>query len=328
MRRTSTAAFYSLFTIIRWKFLNIREAKSISLTTIIINDSRMKKTSGGIPAEAKITNNEANGIPARVIDIVSHRPSRLFLILGGFFVANALVAEFIGVKIFALEDTLGIPPWNFNLFGQEGALQFSAGVLLWPIVFVMTDVINEYYGKRGIRMLSFMAVGLITYAFFMIFAAIWLVPADWWLVQNTSKGVADMQAAFSVILGQGMLIILGSLAAFLFAQLVDVISFHRIRELTGERMIWLRATGSTVISQLVDSFVVLFIAFKLGPELVGNVEPWSWNQLLAVGTVQYTYKFIMAVVLTPAIYLAHHFIDGYLGHDVAHQMKEKATNWN
>lgn len=286
----------------------------------------MKKTSESIEVEP--AEEETESLTFKVIDVVSHRPSRLFIILGGFFVANALVAEFIGVKIFALEDTLDLPPFNFNLFGQEGALQFSAGVLLWPIVFVMTDVINEYYGKRGIRMLSFLAVGLITYAFFMIFAAIGLAPADWWVLQNTTKGVPDMQAAFSVILGQGLLIILGSLAAFLIAQLIDVISFHRIREATGEKMIWLRATGSTLISQLVDSFVVLFIAFKLGPELVGNVEPWSWNQLLAVGTVQYTYKFIMAIILTPAIYLAHYVIDGYLGHETAHKMKQQATTWN
>ena len=288
----------------------------------------MKKTSDSIPVEMEPTEKETKNERVKVIDVVGHRPSRLFIVLGGFFVANALVAEFIGVKIFALEDTLDLPPFNFNLFGQEGALQFSAGVLLWPIVFVMTDVINEYYGKRGIRMLSFLAVGLITYAFFMIFAAISLAPADWWVLQNSTKGVPDMQAAFSVILGQGLLIILGSLAAFLIAQLIDVISFHRIREATGEKMIWLRATGSTLISQLVDSFVVLFIAFKLGPELVGNVEPWSWNQLLAVGTVQYTYKFIMAIVLTPAIYLAHYAIDAYLGQETAHKMKQQATTWN
>jgi uncharacterized integral membrane protein (TIGR00697 family) len=269
-----------------------------------------------------------NASKFKILDVLEHRPTFLFVILGGFFVANALVAEFIGVKIFALEDTMGWERFNFNLFGQSGALQFSAGVLLWPIVFVMTDVINEYYGKRGIRLLSFLAVGLITYAFFMIFAAIQLSPADWWVGQNVNKGVPDMQDAFSVILGQGLLIIVGSLAAFLIAQLVDVVSFHQIKEATGEKMIWLRATGSTLISQLVDSFVVLAIAFKFGPELVGNVEPWSWSQLLAVGTVQYAYKFIMAIVLTPLIYLAHYVIDNYLGHERAAAMKARAGSWD
>ncbi len=275
---------------------------------------------------------EADAEPAsfqgKVIDIITHRPSRLFIILGGFFAANALVAEFIGVKIFALETTMGWQPFNFNLFGQSGALQFSAGVLLWPIVFVMTDIINEYYGKRGIRLLSFLAIGLIGYAFLMIFAAINLAPADWWLTQNASKGVPDMQSAFSVILGQGMLIIAGSISAFMVAQLVDVVVFHRIKEATGERLIWLRATGSTVISQFFDSFVVLYIAFKLGPQLVGTVEPWSWSQLFAVAVVQYTYKFIMAIIMTPLIYLAHNRIDAYLGEELAHAMKEQATRWN
>lgn len=267
-------------------------------------------------------------LPRHAINVVSHKPSRLFIILGGFFVANALVAEFIGVKIFALEDTFGWAPFNFNLFGQKGALQFSAGVLLWPIVFIMTDLINEYYGKRGIRLLSFLAVGLISYAFFMIYAALNLAPADWWLGQNASKGVPDMQMAFSVVLGQGLLIIVGSITAFLGAQLVDVVVFHRIKEATGERRLWLRSTGSTIISQFFDSFIVLLIAFKWGPELVGNVEPWSWRQLLAVATVQYTYKFMMAIVLTPVIYLVHNWIDSYLGHDMAEEMKSHATKWN
>lgn len=258
-------------------------------------------------------------------NVTTHKPTRLFIILGGFFVANALVAEFIGVKIFALEDTFGWQPFNFNLFGQVGALQFSAGVLLWPIVFVMTDIINEYYGTKGIRMLSYLAVGLISYAFFMIYAAMNLAPASWWVGQNAERGVPDMQAAFSVILGQGLLIIAGSITAFMVSQLVDVTSFHSIKKVTGERMIWLRATGSTLISQLIDSFIVLIIAFKWGPQLVGNVKPWTWSQLLAVATVQYTYKFIMAIVLTPLIYIIHERIERYFGHDLAAAMKAEAA---
>lgn len=263
----------------------------------------------------------------QAVDVLRQRSTRLFIWLGGFFVANALVAEFIGVKIFALEPTLGLKPFNFNLFGQEGALQFSAGVLLWPIVFVMTDLINEYFGKRGIRMLSFLTVGLIAYAFVMVFLAIGLEPADWWVAQNSTKGVPDMQAAFRVTLGQGLLIILGSLMAFMGAQFIDVISFHRIKALTGEKFIWLRATGSTLISQFIDSFVVLYIAFKLGPDIFGNVASWSWPQLFAVAVVQYAYKFIMAIVLTPLLYAAHHVIDQYLGPELAASMKKKAMEW-
>ena len=81
--------------------------------------------------------------------LLGSRSTRLFIALTAFFVGNAVVAEFVGVKIFALETTLGLPPFGWNLFGQSGSLSFTAGVLLWPVVFVMTDVINEYFGRRG-----------------------------------------------------------------------------------------------------------------------------------------------------------------------------------
>src|SRR5215204_6923560 len=99
--------------------------------------------------------------------ILKDKSTRLFLILGGFFIANAMIAEFIGVKIFSLEDTLGVHRANINLFGSPFSFHLTAGVLLWPVVFVMTDIINEYYGKRGVRFLSYLAVGLISYAFLM-----------------------------------------------------------------------------------------------------------------------------------------------------------------
>ncbi len=256
--------------------------------------------------------------------VLSHKPFRLFLILGGFFVANALVAEFIGGKIFSLEATLGMEPFHWKLLGVEGTLQFSAGVLLWPIVFVMTDVINEYYGRKGVRLLTFMAVGLIGYAFLMIFAAIGLAPADWWRSLNSPHGVPDMQLAFEKVFGQGLIMIIGSLTAFLLSQLLDVLVFHRIKRVTGERLIWLRATGSTVVSQFIDSFVVLYIGFVGGPMLLGNFEPMPLNEFFAIGLVNYSYKFAMAVLLTPLIYLAHYLIDGWLGHEQAAQLRAEA----
>jgi uncharacterized integral membrane protein (TIGR00697 family) len=260
------------------------------------------------------------------VQLIEHRPTRLFLFLAGFFVANALVAELIGVKIFALEDTLGLEPWNFNLFGEVGALQFSAGVLLWPLVFLTTDILNEYFGQRGVRFLSYLTVALIAYAFFMIYGAIQLEPAAWWRAGAQVQGVPDNQEAFRVILGQGLFIIAGSLLAFLVAQLTDVFVFHRIRRVTGESRLWLRATGSTLVSQLVDSFIVLYVAFKLGPELFGGVsEPWPWSRILAVATVQYTFKFIVAILLTPLIYLMHGVIDRYLGLEVADRLRRSAA---
>lgn len=247
------------------------------------------------------------------------RSTRLFFILGGFFVCNALIAEFLGVKIFALEDTLGLAPFDWNLFGQSGSLSFTAGVLLWPVVFIMTDIINEYYGRRGVRFLSYLTVGLILYAFAFAYLAIALVPAGWWVGIQAEQGVPDMQAAFSVIFGQGMWIIGGSVIAFLIGQIIDVTIFHRIRRATGNRYVWARATGSTLVSQFIDSFVVLYIAFVLGP------QQWPIELFLAVGTINYLYKFVVAIALTPVIYLGRYLIDRYLGPELSKTLMARAA---
>ena len=175
---------------------------------------------------------------------ISQRPARLFMVLSALLITNALIAEFVGVKIFALEDTLGLPPFDWRLFGQTGSLSFTAGVMLWPIVFIMTDIINEYFGVRGVRFISWMAVGLISYAFLFAYLSIHLAPAAWWVTISADRGVPDMQAAFAVTFGQGLWTIAGSITAFLIGQLIDVSVFHRIRRLSGERFIWLRATAS------------------------------------------------------------------------------------
>jgi hypothetical protein len=247
------------------------------------------------------------------------RSTRLFIVLAAFFAANAVIAEFVGVKIFALEPTLGLPAFGWNLFGQSGSLSFTAGVLLWPIVFVMTDVVNEYFGRPGVRFISFVAAGLICYAFLFAYVAIGLAPAGWWVTVNADRGVPDMQAAFAGVFGQGLWTIGGSLAAFLVGQLIDVGIFHRIRAATGERWIWLRATGSTAVSQLVDSFVVLYIAFVLGP------QQWPVPLFLAVGTVNYAYKLAAAVALIPLIYLMRRGIERYLGPEAAGRLKAEAS---
>ncbi|HTE39926.1 MAG TPA: queuosine precursor transporter [Steroidobacteraceae bacterium] len=269
------------------------------------------------PASAS-PNNAADGqvISAHVTD---HRATRLLVILTSFFVADALIAEFVGVKIFALEQTFGVDVFNWQLFGQQGSLSFTAGVLLWPIVFVMTDIVNEFFGPRGVRFISWLAVALISYAFLAAYLAISLAPADWWVTVNQAQGVPDMQKAFGSVFGQGMWTIVGSIVAFLVGQLIDVHVFHAIRRATGERRVWMRATGSTLVSQLVDSFVVLYIAFVLGP------QQWSMGLFLAVGTVNYCYKAIMAVLMTPVIYGARWGVRRYLGVAQASEMEEAAA---
>lgn len=246
------------------------------------------------------------------------KPQRLYVFLAAFFCVTAVLAEFIGVKIFALEATLGIAPFEWNLFGQTGSLNFTAGTLLWPIVFVMTDIVNEYFGKRGVRFISWTAVALILYGFGFAYAAIHLAPADWWIGANANQGVPDLQAAFAAIFGQGLWTIWGSVIAFGLSQLIDVSVFSRIRRFTGSRMVWLRATGSTAVSQLIDSFVVLYIAFVLGP------QQWSYDLFFAVATLNYGYKMLAAVLMIPALYAVRKLIHWYLGHEHAEQLHRNA----
>lgn len=258
--------------------------------------------------------------------IIHHKPTRLFLILAGFFIANALIAEIIGVKIFSLEKTLGFEPLKIRLFGNELSVNLTAGVLLWPVVFIMTDIINEYYGMKGVKFLSYLTAGLIAFAFIIFIGAMKLTPADFFITSKTGSGVPDMSKAYNSVLGQGGFIIIGSLTAFILGQLIDVFVFHKIKKITGEKKIWLRATGSTLISQFIDSFVVLFIAFYIGTRVNAQKDDfvWPFKLFIAVGVVNYIYKFIVAIVLTPVIYLIHGWIERYLGHDVAAEMKQAA----
>jgi len=257
-------------------------------------------------------------MPAVTLSPLASKASRLFVVLAAFLAVNALVAEFVGVKIFALEPTLNIPTFNWNLFGQSGSLSFTSGVLWWPFVFLMTDLINEYYGRRGVQFISWLTIGLIVYGFIAAYVAISLAPAQFWVTVNQAQGVPDMQAAFSSVFGQGLWTIVGSVTAFLLGQVIDLAVFHRIRRVTGERWIWARATGSTAVSQLVDSFVVLYIAFVLGP------QKWPIPLFLAVASVNYAYKLLMAFALIPFIYLTRRVIHAYLGEEVAEQLRVEA----
>jgi len=245
--------------------------------------------------------------------ILKDKPTRLFIFFTAFFVANALIAECIGTKLFSLEALLGTKPANITLFGQSGlSFTLTCGVLLWPLEFVMTDIVNEYYGPKAVRSISITAVALISYAFLMFYLAIHVPAAGFWRSSSTASGVTDMQDAFDGIFGQGMRIIIGSLVAFLVSQIVDVTVFHKIKQRTGEKYVWLRATGSTLVSQLVDSYIVLFIAFS---------GKFTWQQILAIGMMNYAYKFTMAIVLTPVIYFVEARIEKYLGHEMTRKMK-------
>ncbi len=210
----------------------------------------------------------------------SNRKDLVFLLLAGFFVTNTIVAELIGGKLVQF----------FGLFTQ------SLGIILWPVVFVLTDLINEHYGKQGVRKLTYITVGLIIYTFLLLSAGIQLPAVSFSPVDDNT---------FKQVFGQSQWIIVGSVVAFLLAQLVDVYVFWLFRTRTGQRMIWLRATGSTAISQLIDTFVVQFIAFVVPGK-------WAFNQFLENASYGYLFKLLVALALIPFIYLGHFLINSYL----------------
>ncbi|MBB6459276.1 queuosine precursor transporter [Flammeovirga kamogawensis] len=249
----------------------------------------------------------------------------LYVALCAIFLTNAIVAELIGPKIFSLETFLSLQPAQISIFeGFTLDFNLTAGVVIWPVVFITTDIINEYFGKSGVKKISFITAGLITYVFMVVLFVTDLPPAQFWLDINavdSNGNPFNIEEAFDKIFTQGLGIIIGSLIAFLIGQFLDAHTFQWLRRLTGSKNIWLRATGSTLISQLVDSFVVLGVAFYV----FGN---WSFDQVIAVAIINYIYKFFIALVMTPLLYLAHFGIDKYLGKEFADKTAETAAQTN
>jgi len=204
----------------------------------------------------------------------------VYVILAGIFITNAVVAELIGGKLIYI-----------------GPYLMSIGILPWPIVFVTTDLINEYFGEKGVKKLSLITASLIAYCFVLLYFAL-KIPA----VKGDNL-VTDAQ--FNGVFGQSMWIIVGSITAFMVSQLIDVTIFHFFKNKTGNKMIWLRSTGSTVISQLFDSFIVLGIAFWMTGKMTTEIY-------IASAFTGYFVKLIIAVLLTPLIYLGHSLIEKYI----------------
>lgn len=248
---------------------------------------------------------------------LEQKRNRLFIILCGIFITNAILAEIIGSKLFSFEKTFGFAPANLDIMGFQMSFNLTAGVLIWPVVFITTDLINEYFGKPGVKRISYFTVLLISYSFIIIFLAIRLQPADFWSTAKDDQGnTFNLNGAFGVIFGQGLRIIIGSITAFLVGQLVDSFVFQKLKKATGSKMLWLRATGSTLVSQLIDSYVVLFIAFY---------GVFTTENIVAIGITNYLYKFIVAIALTPVIYFGHSLIDNYLGKENAEKISSEAS---
>lgn len=256
----------------------------------------------------------------RTVVVSAHQKQQLYLLLSAIFLTNALVAEFAGVKIFSLEKLLGFRPAQIPFFyGQKIDLNLSVGVVIWPLVFIVSDLINEYFGREGVRKISLITAGMIFWSFLIVLTGTSLPEAKFWVDINQTDPAGNyfnINYAYTKIFRAGLGIIIGSLTAFLVSQIIDAYAFQYLKRLTGSKKLWLRATGSTVISQLIDSFIILFIAFYL----LGN---WSLQQVFQLGLVQYFYKISLAIALTPLIYISHWLIDSYLVKHTHYQLSPK-----
>ncbi len=235
------------------------------------------------------------------------RPQKLYVICAAIFLTALIVAEATASKFFTVFDL----PFVLSIPGQDiTSVTMTAGVIAFPITFIVTDLLNEYYGKRGIRFVTFIGMAMICFEFVLLWIALEVPVA-------ASSPVS--QEAFVEVFGNSTRVIIGSLTAYLIGQLADIFLFHWLRNLTDGKYLWLRATGSTFGSQFIDTFIVLTVAFY------GQLSP---QEIIAVSLFNYSYKFIIAVLITPIIYLAHWAMDRYLGAETAETLRQHAEEGN
>ena len=220
------------------------------------------------------------------------RKEIIFVFLTGVFITSAIVAELISCKLV-----------------ETGWYPIIAGIVPWPVVFLLTDVMNEFYGKKAVRRVSWITCAMIAFCFLLVYVAVEL---------PTHKDSFAQDGEFRKLFGGSLPIMTGSIVAFMLSQMVDVWAFWFIRRLTGERMIWLRSTGSTVFSQLIDSYTVLLIGFWLP-------GTYTFNEILVLGITGYSVKLVIAVGLTPFIYLVRYCVKRILGKEEAEAMAAEAA---
>ncbi|MBA2481288.1 MAG: queuosine precursor transporter [Planctomycetes bacterium] len=241
------------------------------------------------------------------------RRQTLLLALCAVFVGFYVVANLIGAKLWPF-TIFGLMPQHLGLSDQAGPFVATTGILAFPLTFILTDIINEYYGQRVVRTFTILAIAVSLLLQPVIQAAI-AVQAVSFSPEYTGE---EMRRGFEIAFGQSWAILAGSLTAFALGQLLDIKVFQILRRKTGGKLLWLRAQISTLISQVIDSFVVIFLAFVIIPWalpfLVGtNDKPWPISAAANVSVTNYAVKFLIAIAITPALYLVHYLIKAWLG---------------
>jgi uncharacterized integral membrane protein (TIGR00697 family) len=204
------------------------------------------------------------------------RKQRFFVFLTALFVAALVTGDFVGGKFFVV-------------FGHT----FSAGIVPFPLTFVLTDLVNEFYGTHGAKRITMAGLGAAVFTWAVISLALQL---------PTSPDSPISDVVFRSAFGTSARLYVASLTAYIIGQLLDISIFHALRRMTGHRLLWLRSTGSTVMSQVVDSIAVSFV-FLVGTKPLGFIVNNALHNYLG--------KLAMAILLTPLIYAGHGLFNRY-----------------
>lgn len=199
----------------------------------------------------------------------------LYVVLAAIFVTCLVLGDVTGGKAFATP----VGP-------------VSVGMILFPVTFLLTDVINDFYGKKGARFITGVGAAMATLAYLALVITTAL-PTD------AESYFQDGE--YAKIFGGSAKLFIASIVAYLIGQLLDIQVFHFWKRLTKGGHLWLRATGSTLLSQLVDTAVINSIFW-------GGVADKSMAWIVAKIFREYLIKVAVAILLTPVVYAIHAFI--------------------
>jgi|SRR4051812_10877530 uncharacterized integral membrane protein (TIGR00697 family) len=232
------------------------------------------------------------------------RAQEVYLWLAALFVASLLIADVLGVKLFRIP--LG---FSFHVPWQDSpidAIQHTCGMLTFPITFLLTDLVNEFYGKRAARRLIWVGFAAGGFAFLVMNVA--LAMPHWDVPFNIAA------QSFDDVFSNSRIMYVASLAAYLIGSFTDIAIFGWLKRITAGKRIWLRATGSTVVSQAIDSFVVTYLAFSLSRTVLSSgTQAMPFGEVIKTAATGYMLKFVIAIALTPVIYLGRSIMKNRYG---------------
>ena len=205
---------------------------------------------------------------------------KLYIYMGSIFVACLLLGDITGGKTIA--TPLG---------------PISVGIIPFPVTFLLTDVVNDFYGRRGASFLTWLGFWMAVLAYVVLQISTWLHP---------DPSTYFTQAEFAKVFGGSAQLFVASIVAYLFGQILDIHVFQFWKALTQSRHLWLRATGSTVLSQVIDTVTINVIFWRWTAS-----KDWQWIGM-KIGR-EYLIKLVVAIALTPAIYAVHSFVVRVMG---------------